>query len=133
MHSSKDVIALNIPEDLKYTKSHEWVKIEGSVATVGITDHAQSELGDIVYVDIPSPGRMLAIDDSFGTVESVKTVSDIYSPVAGEVLEANADLESASELMNQDPYGRGWLVKIRFDSVSDKLLTAAEYKDLLGV
>lgn len=123
---------MNIPEDLKYTKSHEWVKIEGNVATVGITDHAQSELGDIVYVDLPSPGRMVAVDDAFGTVESVKTVSDIYSPVAGEVVEANADLETSSELMNQDPYGRGWLVKIRFESASDRLLTANEYKDLLG-
>jgi glycine cleavage system H protein len=123
---------LNIPEDLKYTKSHEWVKIEGNIATVGITDHAQSELGDIVYVDLPSPGRMVGVDDAFGTVESVKTVSDIYSPVAGEVVEANADLEASSELMNQDPYGRGWLVKIRFESASEKLLTANEYKDLLG-
>src|SRR5688500_19132669 len=109
------ILAVNVPEDLLYTKSHEWVRIDGDSATIGITDFAQSELGDIVYVDLPSPGRALQSGDSFGTVESVKTVSDVYTPVAGEVTEINSDLEAASELMNSDPYGGGWLIKLSLD------------------
>ena len=98
---------MNVPADLKYTKSHEWVRLEGDVATIGITDHAQSELGDVVYVDLPTPGRALATDETFGTVESVKTVSDLYAPVAGEVVEVNGSLNAQSELVNTDPYGGG--------------------------
>ena len=119
---------MNVPEDLLYTKSHEWVRIDGDSATIGITDFAQSELGDIVYVDLPSPGRALQSGDSFGTVESVKTVSDVYTPVAGEVTEINSDLEAASELMNSDPYGGGWLIKLSLDGEPTGLLTAEEYK-----
>jgi glycine cleavage system H protein len=119
---------VNVPEDLLYTKSHEWVRIEGDTATIGITDFAQSELGDIVYVDLPSAGRVLQVGDSFGTVESVKTVSDVYSPVRGEVTFQNADLEAASELMNSDPYGGGWLIKVTLDGEPTGLLTAEEYK-----
>ena len=104
---------MNVPADLKYTKSHEWVRLEGDVATIGITDHAQSELGDVVYVDLPTPGRALATDETFGTVESVKTVSDLYAPVAGEVVEVNGNLNAQSELVNTDPYGGGWMVKVR--------------------
>jgi glycine cleavage system H protein len=122
---------LNVPEDLLYTKTHEWVGMVGDVATIGITDYAQSELGDIVYVDLPMPGRVLQVGDSFCTIESVKTVSDVYAPVAGEVIEANADLEAASELMNQDPYGRGWLIKVRVEGKADGLLDAVAYRALL--
>jgi glycine cleavage system H protein len=123
---------LNVPENLKYTKTHEWVKIDGDTVTVGITEYAQSELGDIVYVDLPSPGRALAAGDSFGTVESVKTVSDLYAPVAGEVAETNPELEAHSELMNTDPYGAGWVVKIRIEGEPPDLLSAEEYKSQIG-
>lgn len=119
---------MNVPEDLLYTKSHEWVRVDGDTATIGITDFAQSELGDIVYVDLPSPGRVLQAGDSFSTVESVKTVSDVYSPIAGEVTQINSDLEAASELMNSDPYGGGWLIKLSLDGEPTGLLTAEEYK-----
>lgn len=120
---------MNIPNDLKYTKSHEWIRVDGDVATVGITDHAQSELGDIVYVDLPTPGRIVGASDSFGTVESVKTVSDLYSPVSGEVVEVNGTLGAQSELVNSDPYGQGWLVKIRLSDSSqvDGLLSPESY------
>ncbi len=118
----------NIPADLKYTESHEWVRVEGDVATIGITDHAQSELGDVVYVDLPSVGKTLAIGDTFGSVESVKTVSDLYAPVAGEVIEVNGELASASELVNSDPYGQGFMIKIRLSGdVPGTLLDAAGY------
>jgi glycine cleavage system H protein len=123
---------VNVPEDLLYTKSHEWVRIDGGTATIGITDFAQSELGDIVYVDLPSPGRALQSGDSFSTVESVKTVSDVYTPVSGEVTGINSDLEAASELMNSDPYGGGWLIKLSLDGEPSGLLTAAEYKTLIS-
>lgn len=122
---------MNVPADLKYTKTHEWVKFDGDVATIGITDYAQSELGDIVYVDLPEPGRVLNQGDSFGTVESVKTVSDVYAPVSGEVAEVNGELEASSELMNTDPYGRGWLVKIRFEGTPGELMDAEAYKESL--
>jgi len=118
----------NIPSDLKYAKSHEWVRVEGDVATIGITDFAQSELGDVVYVDLPAAGKVLAIGDIFGSVESVKTVSDLYSPVAGEVVESNSLLTSASENVNTDPYGDGWMVKIKITaSIPDSLLDAEAY------
>ena len=118
----------NIPADLKYTESHEWVRVEGDVATIGITDHAQSELGDVVYVDLPTVGKTLAIGETFGSVESVKTVSDLYAPVAGEVIEVNGELASASELVNSDPYGQGFMVKIRLSGeVPGALLDAAGY------
>lgn len=123
---------MNVPKDLKYTKSHEWVRIQGDTATVGITDYAQSELGDIVYVDLPSPGRALNQGESFGTIESVKTVSDIYSPVKGQIAETNTALEGASELINQDPYGQGWIAKIRLDEVPTDLLDPDAYQALLS-
>jgi glycine cleavage system H protein len=121
---------VNVPSDLKYTKTHEWVRIEGDVATVGITDFAQSELGDIVYVDLPNVGRSLNHGDSFGTVESVKTVSDVYAPVSGEIVEINEALGAQSELMNSDPYGKGFLVKIRMTdtSATSALLDASGYE-----
>jgi glycine cleavage system H protein len=108
----------NVPADLKYTNSHEWVRVDGDVATIGITDYAQSELGDIVYVDLPTQGRVLNSGDSFGSVESVKTVSDAYTPVSGEVVEVNDALGAQSELLNSDPYGKGWMVKIRLSDPS---------------
>ncbi|MCW5939002.1 MAG: glycine cleavage system protein GcvH [Fimbriimonadaceae bacterium] len=124
--------SVNVPSDLHYTKSHEWVRLEGDTATIGITDHAQSELGDIVFVDLPTPGRALQAGDTFGSVESVKTVSDIYSPVAGEVIEANEALGAQSELVNADPYGSGWLVKVKVAGPPEGLLDAEGYQALLG-
>lgn len=121
---------MNIPGDLKYTKSHEWVKLDGDVATVGITDHAQSELGDVVFVETPEAGRALSAGDSFGSVESVKAVSDIYAPVEGEVVESNEALGAQSELVNSDPYGEGWLIKIKVSDPSavDSLMSAEQYQ-----
>lgn len=120
----------NTPAELKYVKTHEWVRLEGDVATVGITDHAQSELGDVVYVDLPSVGRILKAGDSFGSVESVKTVSDVYAPVGGEVVGVNEALGAQSELVNEDPYGNGYMIKIRVDNPADveALLSAADYE-----
>lgn len=118
---------MNVPADLKYTATHEWVRLEGDIATIGITDHAQSELGDIVFVELPVPGRALQKGDSFGSVESVKTVSDVYSPVAGEVTEVNGALGAQSELMNSDPYGEGWLVKVRVSGGAGDLMDADTY------
>ncbi len=114
---------------MKYTKSHEWVKLEGDIATIGITDHAQSELGDVVYVELPEAGRALQAEESFGSVESVKAVSDIYSPIEGEVVEANGKLGAQSELVNSDPYGDGWLVKVRVSDAGalSGLLSSDEY------
>lgn len=122
---------MNVPGDLKYTKSHEWVRIEGDTATIGITDHAQSELGDIVFVDLPNEGRQLGAEEVFGSVESVKAVSDIYSPVSGEVVEANGTLGAQSELVNSDPYGQGWLIKVKLSGEPEGLLTASEYEATL--
>jgi len=125
---------MNIPSDLKYTKDHEWIKIEGTTATVGITDFAQGELGDIVYVDISSVGQSINQHDVFGTVEAVKTVSDLYMPLSGSVTEFNKSLESGPEKVNSDPYGEGWMVKISV-SHSDEingLLSAEQYKELIG-
>jgi glycine cleavage system H protein len=124
---------VNIPGDLKYTESHEWVRVEGDVATIGITDHAQQELGDIVYIDLQAAGRVLKPGDSFGTVESVKTVADVYAPVGGEVIEANPALGGQAELVNSDPYGDGWMVKIRMSGDSKELMDAPTYRAALGV
>lgn len=125
---------MNIPEGLKYTKDHEWVKLEGDVATVGITDFAQSELGDIVFVEIETVGETLDAEEVFGTVEAVKTVSDLFLPVAGEIVELNENLEDAPESVNEDPYGEGWMIKIKVADVSEveDLLSAEAYKNLIA-
>lgn len=123
--------SMSIPSNLKFTKSHEWVKIDGDQATIGITDHAQSELGDIVFVELPQIGRQVQEGDQFGTVESVKTVSDLYAPLAGEVIEVNPALASQSELVNSDPYGQGWMAKIKISGGDDGLLSPEEYQALL--
>ena len=125
---------MNIPANFQYTKEHEWISLEGDVATIGITDFAQGELGDIVYVDIPSKGKALAADEVFGTVEAVKTVSDLFLPVSGTITEVNAALESQPELVNTDPYGAGWMVKMKVDNPQEvaKLLTADAYTSLVG-
>jgi len=126
---------MNFPEELKYTQEHEWIKIEGNTAIVGITDFAQNELGDIVYFDIDSVGETVNEGEVFGTVEAVKTVSDLFMPVTSEIVEFNKDLESSPELVNSDPYGKGWVIKINIknpDQLSG-LLDAAAYKKLIGV
>lgn len=125
---------MNFPADLKYTKDHEWIRVEGNVAYVGITDYAQGELGEIVFVDITSEGETVAKEEVFGTIEAVKTVSDLFMPVSGEVLEANAALEDQPELVNEDVYGKGWLVKIALSDPSelDELLSAAEYEQTIA-
>lgn len=125
---------MNIPSELKYTKDHEWIKIEGDVATVGITDFAQSELGDIVYVEVETVGEELEQEEVFGTVEAVKTVSDLFLPLTGEIIEFNEALESDPELVNNDPYGDGWMVKIKIADASqiDGLLSVDGYKELIG-
>ena len=123
---------MNIPAGLKYTKDHEWVKIEGNTATVGITDFAQGELGDIVYVDINTVGQTVAQGDIFGTVEAVKTVSDLYMPVSGKVTEVNPVLDGSPEKVNEDPYGAGWMIKIEVSGGTDTLLSADQYKELIG-
>jgi glycine cleavage system H protein len=121
---------LNIPEDLQYTNSHEWVRIEGDTATIGITDHAQDELGDIVFVELPDEGATFDAGESFGTVESVKAVSDLYAPVGGEVVEVNSALEDAPENINEDPYGEGWFIKLRITDEAD-LLSPEEYEKVV--
>jgi glycine cleavage system H protein len=123
---------MNVPEALKYTKDHEWIKIEGNIATVGITDFAQGELGDIVYVDITTLNQTVAQHDVFGTVEAVKTVSDLYMPVSGKVAEINKVLEGSPEKVNQDPYGDGWMIKVELSAPASDLLSAAQYKELIG-
>jgi glycine cleavage system H protein len=125
---------MSIPSNLKYTKDHEWIKIEGNLATVGITDFAQGELGDIVYVDISSVGQNLNQHDVFGTVEAVKTVSDLFMPLSGKVAEFNKTLEAGPEKVNSDPYGDGWMVKVEISNAAeaDGLLTADQYKELIG-
>jgi glycine cleavage system H protein len=123
---------MNIPDGLKFTKDHEWVKIEGNKATIGITDFAQGELGDIVYVDISTVGQTVAAHEVFGTVEAVKTVSDLYMPVAGKVLEVNSILDANPEKVNEDPYGDGWMIKIEISGPTNDLLSAAQYKELIG-
>ena len=125
---------MNTPENLKYTKDHEWVSIEGDIATVGITDFAQSELGDIVYVEIETEGETMDHEEVFGSIEAVKTVSDLFMPLSGEIIEFNEALESAPESVNSDPYGDGWMIKIKMSDSSEleSLLDASAYADLIG-
>ena len=125
---------MNFPTNVKYTSEHEWIRVEGDIAYVGITDYAQEQLGDIVFVDIPSEGETLAAGDTFGTIEVVKTISDLFLPVAGEVLEQNEALADQPELVNKDPYGEGWLIKIKpaADADFDALLGAEAYKALVN-
>jgi glycine cleavage system H protein len=125
---------MNIPSNLKYTKDHEWVSMDGEIATVGITDFAQKELGDIVYVEVETLDQTLEKDEVFGTVEAVKTVSDLFLPIAGEIVEFNDDLEVNPENVNTDPYGKGWMVKIKVSNVADiaELLDSEAYKALIG-
>ena len=123
---------MNAPEELQYTKSHEWIRTEDDTATIGITDHAQEELGDIVYIELPEQGATFEAGDSFGTVESVKAVSDLYTPVGGEVVEVNAVLNDQPEKINEDPYGEGWIVKLRVSDEGSGLLSASDYEQLLA-
>jgi glycine cleavage system H protein len=125
---------MNIPAELKYTKEHEWIKVDGDVVTIGVTEYAQSELGDIVYVEIETEGETLDQEEVFGTVEAVKTVSDLFMPISGEVLEVNASLEANPEIVNSDPYGEGWMVKIRITDSSelDALLSSEQYQELIA-
>ncbi len=125
---------MNIPAELKYTKDHEWIKIDGDIATIGITDFAQGELGDIVYVEVETVDETLDREEVFGTVEAVKTVSDLFLPVSGEILEFNEDLEAEPEKVNEDPYGAGWMVRVKMSDASEveDLLDAEAYKELIG-
>ncbi len=125
---------MNIPADLKYTKDHEWVRVEGDVAVVGITDFAQGELGDIVYVEIETQGESFEAEEIFGSIEAVKTVSDLFMPISGEIIEVNADLEDSPETVNSDPYGKGWMVKVKIADASelDALMDAEQYENLIG-
>lgn len=125
---------MNLPNNLKYTKDHEWILVDGDIATVGITDFAQGELGEIVYVEIETEGETLDSEEVFGTVEAVKTVSDLFMPISGEIIEFNAGLEEEPELVNTDPYGKGWMIKVKISDKSelDNLLSVEAYKDLIG-
>lgn len=125
---------MNVPSELKYTKDHEWVKVEGDIVTVGITDFAQGELGDIVYVEVDTVDETLDAEEIFGTVEAVKTVSDLFLPVSGEIIEFNTSLEDEPEKVNTDPYGAGWMIKVKCSDLSqlDSLLTAEDYTELVG-
>lgn len=125
---------MNIPTNLKYTKDHEWVSIDGDIVTVGITDFAQKELGDIVYVEVDTLDQTLSKDEVFGTVEAVKTVSDLFLPLSGEIIEFNEELESNPELVNSDPYGDAWMIKVKISDTSelDSLLSSEDYKALIG-
>ena len=125
---------MNVPADLKYTKDHEWLKIEGDTVIIGITDFAQGELGDIVYVEVETEGETLDKEEVFGTVEAVKTVSDLFMPISGEVIEFNEAIESAPESVNSDPYGDGWMIKVKLSNPSelDELLSAEEYTEIIG-
>lgn len=125
---------MNLPANLKYTKDHEWISVEGDVATVGITDFAQGELGDIVYVEIETEGETLDQEEVFGSVEAVKTVSDLFMPISGEVIEFNESLEAGPEAVNEDPYGKGWMIKIKISDKSqlEELLSVEAYQDLIG-
>ncbi|MCQ2116704.1 MAG: glycine cleavage system protein GcvH [Bacteroidales bacterium] len=124
---------MNIPANLKYSKDHEWVSVDGNIATIGITDFAQSELGDIVFVDIQTEGEELGAGENFGSIEAVKTVADALMPVSGKVIEVNAELEGAPELVNTDPYGQGWMVKVEMSNVAevDELMDAAAYEAMI--
>lgn len=125
---------MNVPSELKYTKDHEWVRVEGDVATIGITDFAQSELGDIVYVEVETVGENLAHEDVFGTVEAVKTVSDLFMPISGEIIEFNGELDGNPEAVNSNPYDSGWMIKVKISDSSelDTLLSAEDYKALIS-
>ncbi len=125
---------MEFPEDLKYSKEHEWVLVDGNVATVGITDYAQDQLGDIVFVELPGIGDKVSKEDAFGVVESVKAVSDVYAPVSGKVLEVNDDLPENPEMLNEDPYGDGWMIKIEMNDLEElqDLMTAAEYEEYVA-
>jgi glycine cleavage system H protein len=125
---------MNIPVNLKYTKDHEWIRIEGDIAVVGITDFAQSELGDIVFVEIETVGEDIAKEEVFGTIEAVKTVSDLYMPVSGKILELNPALDGQPDLVNTDPYGEGWMIRVQISDKSqiDSLLSAEQYGELIG-
>jgi glycine cleavage system H protein len=125
---------MHVPENLKYTKDHEWVLVDGDTGTVGITDYAQGELGDVVFVELPAVGKSVKQGDSFGTIEAVKAVSDLYAPISGSVVEVNKDLEKAPESVNKDPYGKGWMVKIKVSNPADlsSLLNAAAYMAQVG-
>ncbi len=125
---------MNIPADLKYTNDHEWLKVDGEIAIIGITDFAQGELGDIVYVEVETEGESLESEEVFGTIEAVKTVSDMMMPVSGEVVEFNEELESTPELINKDPFGKGWIIKVKLADAGDldKLMDADAYKELIG-
>jgi glycine cleavage system H protein len=125
---------MSIPSNLKYTKDHEWIRVDGDIAVVGITDFAQGELGDIVYVEVETEGETLKAEEVFGTIEAVKTVSDMFMPVTGEILEFNEELEDTPELINQDPYEKGWIIKVKLSDIGelDNLLTDKAYKESLG-
>tara|TARA_B100000809_G_scaffold89425_1_gene87893 strand:+ start:973 stop:1353 length:381 start_codon:yes stop_codon:yes gene_type:complete len=124
---------MNLPEELKYTKEHEWIKVDGNIATIGITDFAQGELGDIVYIEIDSIGNELNVSEIFGTVEAVKTVSDLFMPIKGTVLEINSNIESTPEIVNEDPYDKGWIIKIEISENRDieNLLSADDYRKMI--
>ena len=134
IHLPKRLIKMNVPANLKYTKDHEWISVDGDIATVGITDFAQGELGDIVYVEIETEGETLDQEEVFGSVEAVKTVSDLFMPVSGEIIEFNSELEGNPELVNSDPYGKGWMIKVKLSDAAevDNLLDAAGYTALIG-
>ena len=124
---------MSLPQDLKYTKEHEWVKVDGVTATIGITDHAQGELGDIIFVEFPDIDQEIEKDEPFGTIEAVKTVADLFAPISGKVTEINEDLENSPESVNSDPYGEGWIVKVSIDNAGelDELMTPEQYGDLI--
>lgn len=124
---------MNIPENLKYTKDHEWILVEGNEATIGITDFAQKELGDIVFIEVETVDETLAVEEAFGTIEAVKTVSDMFMPISGEVIAFNEEIESTPEIVNQDPYGKGWIIKVKMTDLTelDSLLTVEQYKELI--
>ena len=130
----KKIIIMSYPQNLNYTKDHEWISLDGDIATIGITAFAQGELGDIVYIDISSVGKALSAEDVFGTVEAVKTVSDLFLPASGTIVEVNAALEANPELVNSDPYGEGWMVKVKIDNPADiaKLMGAEDYEKLVA-
>jgi glycine cleavage system H protein len=125
---------MTFPEHLKYTKDHEWILVEGTTGTVGITDHAQGELGDVVFVELPAPGKSVKIGESFGTIEAVKAVSDLYAPISGQITVTNEELSATPELVNKDPYGKGWMVKVKITNPDELkgLMDAAAYQALIG-
>jgi glycine cleavage system H protein len=125
---------MHFPGDLKYTKDHEWIRVEGNIGTIGITDHAQGELGDVVYIDIPDDSATLSIGDSFGTIEAVKTVADMYAPVSGKIIEVNNTLNDAPEAVNTDPYGAGWMIKLELTNLAElgDLMDVTAYKEIIG-